>query len=711
VNYRLARLATLWTVLLLAGGCTAGSHRPPAGNLQAELRALETLPLPPGSDAATWQQLKTALRILLLNRPRATSAPPDDLASASVAVYDADTGVLSWDYASAGDYNQDGLVSINDLTPLGPTIGTSVTPALFTRESALSVIDVDRNGNINVSDMTSLGANYKVLVTHYNIYASTNELDWPQSPTAPSTIAPLATVLHTAALGNKATERLHYTYTVPDLQPGMYYWVRPSDGSTEGIASNLTGGPPELSVELLACPPAGQAPVSVDFEAVVTPPDPGGEYQYEWDLDGDGFYEVSGGSPLASQVYTGTGVHQPRVRVTALGGSVEASVAISAGTTGWFRTTISGADADPPFGPVARCLEVIDGRPAFLANRASSDPQDAQELLYYRAADTAGEVWPAPLQLVTGEVTPEASVPILLDEPAGPLAFCASYDILNWEYATDPAGETWPPYFQLGLEANLTPVQLLAAGVVDGYPAAVVYTNRLWFTGSEYIPAMGGFAWGLPGREYKFPPDSDLRLYDPGYLLTGSTTTLVQPFLDNAEAPPLRRLEVFRALDAKGGDWSAPHELASDFRAAGAALIDGVPTVVVGGAQGFGAPDALLYIRATNSTGAAWNQPRVIGSDSGQVAIREIDGRPVVVFALGPDNPEGPSIQLLAADDFLGTRWSEPEVVGCPVGTDRFVSHIALAELTGGFPAVLYTVQSTDPAILPEVSYAWRLGN
>ena len=56
-------------------------------------------------------------------KPRAVSTPPNSPLSAVTLDFDLPTTTLSWRFRSQGDYNQDGLVGVTDLTPLGARFG------------------------------------------------------------------------------------------------------------------------------------------------------------------------------------------------------------------------------------------------------------------------------------------------------------------------------------------------------------------------------------------------------------------------------------------------------------------------------------------------------------------------------------------------------------------------------------------------------------
>jgi len=198
--------------------------------------------------------------------PRTVSAVPITAASASVLIYDASntTAELQWDYANRGDYDQNGLANIADLTPLGAHLGdqSANPPNPFDRTDNKSVIDGDSNGVITVAELTPLGASLNNGVTGYNVYGSIDPNDVPTNAADDNGAATqLGSVLQTAAinLASKTSERLKYSFDLATLTPNMRYWVRPYETATtnEGIASNVAGDVPAPSLTLFAPPASG----------------------------------------------------------------------------------------------------------------------------------------------------------------------------------------------------------------------------------------------------------------------------------------------------------------------------------------------------------------------------------------------------------------------------------------------------------------------
>ncbi|MCB1186919.1 hypothetical protein KDL29_07100 [bacterium] len=104
----------------------------PSGELDPA--GLADLPRPEVLDAPLWQELQLELARQLSARypagQRATAAVPDGEKAAAQLDYDESTQTLSWYYANPGVYDQNGLVGIADLTPLGVNFGASEVPNL-----------------------------------------------------------------------------------------------------------------------------------------------------------------------------------------------------------------------------------------------------------------------------------------------------------------------------------------------------------------------------------------------------------------------------------------------------------------------------------------------------------------------------------------------------------------------------------------------------
>ncbi|MCB1187989.1 PKD domain-containing protein [bacterium] len=207
-----------------------------------------------------------------LESVRAASKAPTGPGSRSDISYELNTTYgLFWHYYNQGDYDQNGEVNISDLTPLGIHL-KEVGP--FGPATIAGMIDGDANGEINLADITPIGANFGARVSSYNLYASDNFEDFP-ADNGPSAIEPYATkdfmdyqlpdaANHAGPLPKEG--RLFYKGDILSQPQGQqdynYYWVRPTDGVTEGMPSYVLASPRWSSN------PGKLQPPSISFEGL-----------------------------------------------------------------------------------------------------------------------------------------------------------------------------------------------------------------------------------------------------------------------------------------------------------------------------------------------------------------------------------------------------------------------------------------------------------
>ena len=343
-------LMKLLFAVSLAAACAACAggfeSRLPADpqKLERTLAELEQLPQPAGVDAADWAELKQALREVLIATDgqralRGTSAAPVANSAAAQLSFDDGTTELNWGLVNPGDYDQNGEVNISDITPLAVHLGKS---GPFDYGSIEAVVDGDGNGEINIADITPIGASFGSRVHSYFVFTSDDLNQLPLANEMPSLIAPLMDLPLSAALGNRAAERLHFSYTAGDTKESQFFWVRPVElpgeaGQNEGTPSNLAGPSVTesglLPVAHLAIePPGNLPPVEIFFDASGSS-DPDGATGtisditlFEWDFDGDGVYDESTTEPAAEHQYLGFGVYDVKLRVTDADGNTDTTV-------------------------------------------------------------------------------------------------------------------------------------------------------------------------------------------------------------------------------------------------------------------------------------------------------------------------------------------------------------------------------------------------
>ncbi|MEZ5339602.1 MAG: PKD domain-containing protein [bacterium] len=187
---------------------------------------------------------------------RGVSEPPSDSGSQSTPQFNNLNGELSWFYRNTGDYDQNGIVTISDLTPMGVNFGDSQTGG-FDDSTAQSVVDGDGNGQINISDITPIGIGFgRSSSGGFNIYRSGNASDYPADPLGGNGTGAslLGNLPFSAAVGNPTVDRMAFSFTVSDPGVPGFYWVRPLDGAgNEGFASSFVS-PPDGSLPVLSIP-------------------------------------------------------------------------------------------------------------------------------------------------------------------------------------------------------------------------------------------------------------------------------------------------------------------------------------------------------------------------------------------------------------------------------------------------------------------------
>lgn len=143
--------------------------------LEQDIADAET---PPGVDPAVYDKLKEQLirDIRARGTSKITSLPPIGLVNKvkdlKLFGNEADGFLLRWTYLNLGDLNLDGLVSINDLTPIGLYFDESADGSNWI---VACRADGNKDGLVTINDITPIGQNYLNYIVGYNIYGSANE--------------------------------------------------------------------------------------------------------------------------------------------------------------------------------------------------------------------------------------------------------------------------------------------------------------------------------------------------------------------------------------------------------------------------------------------------------------------------------------------------------------------------------------------------------
>ena len=253
---------------------------------------------------------------------RAAAEVPVHSGALCPLTYNAATGGLTLYYNNPGDYDQNGVVSASDLVPLGRNFDAA---GPFDYTTALSVVDGNNNGQIEVADISVIGQNWDHNVAAFNFYGSNSIDDVPVGYAKESSIEPLGVVDFASATGTPAVDRLQFGYQPATTAEFTMYWARPSADGSEGIASNLAG--PNILTQLGGASnvqPTAQlelgysnleAPATVTLDAGGSSDIDGLIVHYEWDFEGDGLFDGSGDTPVILHTYNSPGTYAPRTKV------------------------------------------------------------------------------------------------------------------------------------------------------------------------------------------------------------------------------------------------------------------------------------------------------------------------------------------------------------------------------------------------------------
>lgn len=645
---------------------------------------------------------------------RTASAPPDLDSAEAVLSWDSGSGNLTWFYCHPGDYNQDGLVTVNDITPLGVNFNAA---GPFDMESALSVVDGYSDGLITVNDITPIGQNFNKSIERYQAFHSDSLGDYPSSNTAPNGAG--ATLLGTVQLINNpllANKRRLFTLHLNSPPTSGYGWVRPLSREYDpGTPSTLisfgnAGGNTPPTVLVVAIPMIGGAPCHVEFTAQAEDSD-GEIVQYSWDFEGDGIIDHAGLDKIVTHIYYVGGIFN--ATVTALdndGGEDSASVAI----------VVTGGGSGQP--PVAH-LQIIPesappGTTVVLHGAGSTDPEgttlhysfDPEGDGTFRPPDTdmslnwtyteLGDFQPAlrvfdednqfdtaqgDLQISFGELEKHVIDQLVGDVPSGlnvgliiadgkpAIAyFDPSAELgltLRWCNAKDGAGSEWWDHKALGsVDANLHHFSL---GLADGNPCiAYCQGGNVYYMRADDADGSGTWSYDemiIDASALAHP--SPIALPSLAQI-SGRPTVLC----NNSYALFGGDLVYIEANNVKGTAWPAvARSIANNGEyiafISSLAEVNGRPASAFIG--GFLGDEHLYYMRSYDADGISWTLTPLALTPAGDRAIstnslRLVCGQPAVVYY---DRAEG-RIEYMRALDADGTQWDAALTVGAAAYTE-----------------------------------------
>lgn len=256
----LALIALTPTMLILAA-CSTNSSQHKQSLAPAVYSQLDALQAPQGADPAVFALLKDELARQLAQRGKAVSAPPTGTANTPANLYFTDEGggnyALHWEYRNIGDYDQNGIVGVADITPIAMHFGHNGADGLD------DVIDVDDNG-VGVSDITPIAQNFGVVLNQY-------ETQWAVSETGPTWTSIAAIPLASGTGKDVGWMKFSHTYA---FDPANWYRVTPYDAEANAGQSSpaiqVGGGTINPPVITGVSPLSGETGENVTFTVTYT---------------------------------------------------------------------------------------------------------------------------------------------------------------------------------------------------------------------------------------------------------------------------------------------------------------------------------------------------------------------------------------------------------------------------------------------------------
>ncbi|MBN2082940.1 PKD domain-containing protein [bacterium] len=664
------KLAALFVVSMLLAACGGGGQHSQTASLDnqrpeltvdSETAELANLTTPPGVDPELFAGLKRQLADVLAGYPagKIASEPPQDNRSATTLSINASTLTLTWYYYSTGDYNQDGFVTVNDITPLGQNFGAA---GPFAASSALSCVDGNQDGFITVNDITPIGQAFGRSVTGYNLYTSPDIGDYPDSAGDGNGQATLIdTVAFSAATGG-GTTRKQFSYQAAQLNAGASVWVRPTDGTTEGTPSSraevpMAGNTPPVAA-ITAAPDFGDAPLNVSFDAGGSYDPDGSIVKYEWEWTGfaPGWeWTDTGTTPTFDHTFDTPGTYNMVVRVTDDLGATDNEFA---------TVTVTNPGNDPPVASLS--LDPTSGDEPLAVSLDASLSSDIDGTIEKYEWDWEGD----------GTYDLDSGTTATADHTYNSGTYQPTVRVTDDLGATDTGtkilvvGGTGPEWhvYPVILDQDVFDPMLTSAG---SYPAIFYYDN----TASEvrFLRADNGL-----GSSWSGTPKT-----------VGGYMSVFMKTLETCGPPAIVYLGeggllYVRATDANGTSWITPVSAGQPEGPVyeyGAAFIDGSPAVSFGTS---GTPTGHVYRRANDNTGAVWSSLMQINENNFTILdLANINNAPGLCYK---DPSNGGCLSYCWADDAFGSTWHQTTV-----DTGIELAYSPTLQLVSGRPAILYS--------------------
>jgi PKD repeat protein len=597
--------------------------------------------------------------------------------------------VLSWTERALGDYNQDGLVSINDLTPVGQRYNETVAhddPAdhdgldcwptgdpdgAGADNWRLARIDGNDDGLVYLSDITTIAQHWNERLDGYRLYfKEPGAPEFSMYPDPDDAEAPV-TVARSAVAPTEANSPYRYSvaFELTVFEGEFQFYVAPYDSVDEQVGTpsailTLTlpqGQPP--TADLTADVTAGNPPLNVNFDASASS-DPEGELiSYNWDFDGDGTYDEQTTEPTAAHEYPTGGTFAATVRVEDAEHQLDTasldivvnqaptavlSISPPEPTVVPFTMSFSAAASSDPDGTIVQYdydwgsdgdFDLIDGGPEPVSSYTMTLPgdypvtvrvTDNQGLTDTDSGSAVGLYGEWQTQTIAGNDGTHCSLALVDGNPA--ISYHDSHhNCLAYIRATDPFGiEAWGEPLQLndemGDEGTYT-----SLAVINSNPAIAFYDS----TDQQglYIRANDaqGSSWPSAAKVIRGESSYYLSLAEAA----GRPAVAYQTSMSN--------IVYERASDINGDSWIAGEmyvdETLDTCHEPSLAIVNGNPAIAY--VQITDGVMYLAYVAATDPSGTQpWQQPVIavnaMPEDAGSwPRLRQIGGNPAITFGIG----------------------------------------------------------------------------
>ncbi|UNM09248.1 MAG: hypothetical protein H7A35_04150 [Planctomycetales bacterium] len=488
-------------------------------------------------------------------------------------------------------------------------------------------------------------------------------------------------------------------------------------------AVDFSGNESAATAVMDASPLAGDAPA-----LLLTGSAPGGSINdviqltasgadsYDWDLDGDGVFEVendNSGSQIADT--SATGIIRPRVRARDASGEAVALGGLSLIITGNSRP-VASAVADPQSGPAP--LDVT------FTGTAEDSEDESSELSYAWDFDGDGifeddtdTLSPA----VQNYTTPGLygvkfrvedsqgawdadTVPVLVSEAAGPVA------VLE----INPNSVTTGELFTLNAassssDGNIVLYEWDTDGdgsfetATAGIPQFTMsMAERGYFSlGLRVTDESGAFA--LDSAQLVVRGWSPLRIVDDSTAATGQFPSIAivngNPAISYSDLSD-NTVRYVRAVDPQASNWGSPQLIATVANPPffpKLVIVNGNPAicflVLI--------DNELRYMRSLDSNGTAWSSTQLLDSanaGSGNDMII-VDGNPAIAYSNGSAR-----LRYIRASDATGTSWSTPQIID-----DGIQAAYASMQVVEGRPAIACMDTTNDHLVFSRAQDATGL--